>query len=85
MSIWISWVEVEGVLDILLFCTIDLTFWESLFSVVLLQEASPGASFVSSCAGEGEAADVSRLDGDTTAAAASLQPTAFNAGVKAAR
>lgn len=26
MSIWISWVEVEGVLDILLFCTIDLTF-----------------------------------------------------------
>lgn len=32
MSIWISWVEVDGVLDILLFCTIDLTFG-NLFSV----------------------------------------------------
>lgn len=26
MSIWISWVEVEGVLDIIPSCTIDLNF-----------------------------------------------------------
>lgn len=44
MSIWISWVEVDGVLDILLFCTIDLTFG-NLFIVVGFRMVSTGSSF----------------------------------------
>lgn len=42
MSIWISWVEVEGVLDILLFWTIDFTFqhWLLLFHTIYFYHSS---------------------------------------------
>lgn len=78
MSIWISWVEVDGVLDILLFCTIDLTFG-NLFSVSSALGWCPQAHlfFFSQ---EGDAGGVSGLDGRTMATAASLQPIALQTG-----
>lgn len=83
MSIWISWVEVEGVLDILLFCTIDLTFG-NLFSVSCAYDDGVDRlisfSFFSFFSREGEAADVSSLDGNIMATAASLQPIALQTG-----
>lgn len=77
MSIWISWVEVEGVLDILLFCTIDLTFFPNLFRVFRMMSTDSSFFFSST---EVEVADVSELAGKIMATAASLQPTAFHTG-----
>lgn len=77
MSIWISWVEVDGVLDILLFCTIDLTFG-NLFSVSsALGWCRQAHLFFSQ---EGNAGSVSGLDGRTMATATSLQPIALQTG-----
>lgn len=95
MSIWISWVEVEGVLDILLFCTIDLTFppppiyflvsvFFFFFFKKLSTDSSSSSSFSSSrffSSREGEAADVSELAAIIMATAASLfQHTALQTG-----
>lgn len=78
MSIWISWVEVEGVLDILLFCTIDLTFG-NLFAVSCSYDGVDRLIFFFSSR-KGEAADVSELDGNIMATATSLQPIALQTG-----
>lgn len=78
MSIWISWVEVEGVLDILLFCTIDLTFFLNLFSVSCVYDGVDRLIFF--CSGEGKDADVSELAANIMATAASLQPIALHTG-----
>lgn len=78
MSIWISWVEVEGVLDMLLFCTIDLTFG-NLFSVSsALRWCRLAHLFFPPQ--EGEAGAVWELDGGTMATAASFQPIALQTG-----
>lgn len=78
MSIWISWVEVEGVLDILLFCTIDLTFG-NLFSLSsALRWCRQAHLFIFSP--EGKAGAVWELDGSTMATAASFQPIALQTG-----
>lgn len=76
MSIWISWVEVEGVLDILLFCTIDLTF-ENLFSVSRVYDGV--GRLMLHLLGEGEEAE-SVLAANIMATAASLQPVALHTG-----
>lgn len=78
MSIWISWVEVEGVLDILLFCTIDLTLKKkSIFSFVCLRWCRQTHLFLFR---EGKDADVSERAGNIMATAASLQPIALHTG-----